>query len=62
MSCREQMQQHECVELELFDQLAGAGEQRRRHFEAKCPDGLEVDDYLNPRDLLHLATLTASRR
>jgi len=37
----------------LFDHLVGAGEQRRRHFEAELPRRLEVDHELELDPLLH---------
>src|SRR6516225_5650064 len=36
-----------------FDDLVGAGEQRRQHGEAKCLGGLQVNDQLEYRRLLH---------
>ena len=48
-------------ETRLLDDLVGAGEERWRNCEAKRPGGLQVDDELELRDLLHpLATRTAS--
>jgi hypothetical protein len=36
----------------LIDHLVDAGAQRRRHFNAKCLRGLEIDDQLDFRGLL----------
>src|SRR5438552_13134964 len=38
--------------MALFDDLVGAGENRRRHGQAERVGGLEVDDQLEPRRLL----------
>ena len=39
--------------LDLLDDLIGAGEKCGRHIEADRPGGLEIDDQLKPRGLLH---------
>src|SRR5262249_28329478 len=36
-----------------FDHLVGAGEQRRWHFEAKCPRGIEIDHQFELGRLAH---------
>ena len=36
-----------------FDHLVGASEQRRRHVNAECLRGFEVDDQLQPSGLLN---------
>src|SRR5260370_11650399 len=37
----------------LFDRLVSTAEQRQRNGDAKCLGGLEIDDHLHFRDLLH---------
>jgi hypothetical protein len=37
------------AEVDLFDHLVGAGEQRRRHLDAERPRGLDVDKQLEAR-------------
>jgi hypothetical protein len=39
--------------VSLFDHLVGAGEQRRRHFEAERFGGFEIDGQVDFRGLLH---------
>jgi hypothetical protein len=44
ISGREQMQQTVCAISYLLDHLVGAGEQRRRHFEAERFCGCEINN------------------
>src|SRR5260370_42022464 len=38
---------------QLFDHLVGTREQRGRYIEAECLRGFEIDDEVNPGDLLN---------
>jgi hypothetical protein len=45
----------------LFNHLVGAGEQRWRNFDAERLGGLDIDDWLNLRGLLHWQAGPVSR-